>query len=103
MGYELTCRLSRRSESSPVDNRIKLTNLPTAVHPLPRVGRAQGIDRLWVKRDDQSGLLYGTLPAAGEILVSEAAYAAAGLNPGEREMRQLEVKGREKPIGVYVL
>jgi len=53
--------------------RIKLTNLPTAVHPLSRVGRAQGIDRLWVKRDDQSGLLYGgNKPRKLEFLLAEA-------------------------------
>lgn len=39
---------------------------------------------------------------AGEILISEAAYAAAGLQ-GELEARQMELKGRSEPIGVRVL
>lgn len=40
---------------------------------------------------------------AGEILISDAAFAAAGLNPGDLEHRQLELKGKEEPFGVYVL
>ncbi len=39
----------------------------------------------------------------GEILVSEAAYTAANLRPGNLERRQLELKGKSEPIGVYVL
>ena len=53
--------------------RIKLTNLPTPVHPLPRLAREQGIDRLWVKRDDQSGILYGgNKPRKLEFLLADA-------------------------------
>jgi len=40
---------------------------------------------------------------AGEILVSEAAYSAAGLDLGNLEHRQLEVKGKDEPIGVWAL
>jgi adenylate cyclase len=40
---------------------------------------------------------------AGEILVSEAAYTAANLQPGELQHRELELKGKSEPIGVYVL
>lgn len=40
---------------------------------------------------------------AGEILVSDAAYAAAGLNMEGLEHRQLELKGKSEPIGVQVL
>lgn len=39
----------------------------------------------------------------GEILVSETAYAAAHLQPGNQERRQLELKGKSEPIGVHVL
>lgn len=39
----------------------------------------------------------------GEILISDAAYAAAGLNLGEVERQQLELKGKSEPIGVCVL
>jgi adenylate cyclase len=39
----------------------------------------------------------------GEILISEAAYAASGLELGELERRQLELKGKTEPIGVHVL
>jgi adenylate cyclase len=40
---------------------------------------------------------------SGEILISEAAYSAANLNLGKLEHRQLELKGKSEPIGVYVL
>ncbi len=39
----------------------------------------------------------------GEILISDAAYAAAGLELGELERRQLELKGKSEPTGVRVL
>ena len=39
----------------------------------------------------------------GEALVSEAAYAAAGLNIGNVEQRQLELKGKSEPVSVRVL
>lgn len=40
---------------------------------------------------------------AGEILVSEAAISAAGLDFSDREARELHVKGRTEPIHVRVL
>jgi adenylate cyclase len=39
----------------------------------------------------------------GEILISEASYAAAGLDLGELELRQLEMKGKGEPFSVRVL
>jgi adenylate cyclase len=41
--------------------------------------------------------------AAGEILISEAAYAASGLEMGDLECQQLELKGKAEPVGVRVL
>jgi adenylate cyclase len=40
--------------------------------------------------------------AAGEILISEAAYSAAALDLGELQPRQLELKGKREPFGVLV-
>jgi len=40
---------------------------------------------------------------AGEILISDAAYTASGLDLGELEQRQLELKGKSKPTDVRVL
>jgi adenylate cyclase len=40
---------------------------------------------------------------AGEALISEAAYAAAGLNIKNMEQRQLELKGKSEPVHVRVL
>jgi len=39
----------------------------------------------------------------GEILISDAAYTAAGVNLGELEKRQLELKGKSQPVLVHVL
>ncbi len=41
--------------------------------------------------------------AAGEILVSDAAYAALEPEPNAPEHRELALKGKSEPIGVYVL
>ena len=39
----------------------------------------------------------------GEALISEAAYAAAKLDLGDLEQRQLELKGKSEPVSVRVL
>ena len=39
----------------------------------------------------------------GKILISEAAYTAAGIDLGNVEIQQLEIKGKRDPIGVRVL
>jgi adenylate cyclase len=40
--------------------------------------------------------------AAGEILISDSAYAAAHPDLGDLERRELELKGKSKPVGVRV-
>lgn len=40
---------------------------------------------------------------AGEILISDATYIASGLDLGELEQRQLELKGKSEPTDVRVL
>ncbi len=39
----------------------------------------------------------------GEALISDAAYAAAGLDLGQLEQRQLELKGKSEPVSVRVV
>jgi D-cysteine desulfhydrase family pyridoxal phosphate-dependent enzyme len=39
--------------------RVRLAHLPTPLEELPRLSRALGGPRLWVKRDDQTGLATG--------------------------------------------
>jgi adenylate cyclase len=39
----------------------------------------------------------------GEILISEAAYLAAGVDLGRLETRELELKGKSKPVTAHVL
>jgi D-cysteine desulfhydrase len=53
--------------------RATLTQLPTRVHRLTRLGAALGTDDLWVKRDDESGALYGgNKPRKLELLLGDA-------------------------------
>src|SRR6185295_14891536 len=53
--------------------RVRLTQLPTRVHRLARLGASLGTDDLWVKRDDESGTLYGgNKPRKLEFLLGEA-------------------------------
>jgi D-cysteine desulfhydrase len=52
--------------------RVPLTQLPTRVHRLARLGRELGVE-LWVKRDDESGRLYGgNKPRKLEFLLGDA-------------------------------
>ncbi len=44
-----------------------------------------------------------SVAAAGEILISDATYAAAGLAGDDLEHRALTLKGRAEPVGVRVL
>src|SRR5437762_8153747 len=39
--------------------RVRLGHLPTPLHEMPRLARALGGPRLFVKRDDQTGLATG--------------------------------------------
>ena len=53
--------------------RVRLTQLPTRVHRLERLGAQLHVDRLWVKRDDESGTLYGgNKPRKLEFLLGDA-------------------------------
>jgi len=52
--------------------RVRLTQLPTRVHRLERLGHELGVE-LWVKRDDESGRLYGgNKPRKLEFLLGDA-------------------------------
>ncbi|MBM3947142.1 MAG: pyridoxal-phosphate dependent enzyme, partial [SAR202 cluster bacterium] len=60
--------------------RIRLAVLPTPLEPLPRLGAALGVPRLWVKRDDGAGLeLGGNKTRKLEFLLAEALAQGAGL------------------------
>jgi D-cysteine desulfhydrase family pyridoxal phosphate-dependent enzyme len=53
--------------------RLRFADLPTPVEPLPRLSTALGGPRLWVKRDDQTGLAFGGNKTRKlEFLVAEA-------------------------------
>jgi adenylate cyclase len=44
-----------------------------------------------------------SVAAPGEALISEVAYAAGGMDLGDLESRQLELKGKSEPISARVL
>ena len=53
--------------------RIRFAHLPTPIEPLPRLSAALQGPRLWVKRDDQTGLAFGGNKTRKlEFLVAEA-------------------------------
>ena len=53
--------------------RLRLTHLPTAIEELPRLSSILGGPRLFVKRDDQTGLAFGGNKTRKlEFLVAEA-------------------------------
>jgi D-cysteine desulfhydrase family pyridoxal phosphate-dependent enzyme len=53
--------------------RIQIAHLPTPIEPLPRLSAALGGPRLWVKRDDLTGLaMGGNKTRKLEFLVAEA-------------------------------
>jgi len=53
--------------------RVCCTTLPTPVQRLDRLARHVGVEHLWVKRDDQSGTLYGgNKPRKLEFLLGDA-------------------------------
>lgn len=39
----------------------------------------------------------------GEILISDVAFQAAGLDAGELEIRQVDLNGKSQPVLVHVL
>ena len=52
---------------------VSLTSVPSPVHRLTVLGRALGMDDLWLKRDDQCGLRYGgNKPRKLEYLLGHA-------------------------------
>jgi D-cysteine desulfhydrase family pyridoxal phosphate-dependent enzyme len=66
-------------DPAPV-NRFPLAHLPTPLEPADRLGHALGLEpgRLWVKRDDLTGLATGGNKARKlEILVADALAAGA--------------------------
>jgi D-cysteine desulfhydrase len=56
--------------------RVVLTDLPTRVHRLPALSAAVGTADIWVKRDDESGRLYGgNKPRKLEFVLADALAA----------------------------
>lgn len=68
------------------------------------MGTADGINDLTALGDAvNTTARLASQAAAGEILVSEKAFAASGIERGMPEQRYLTLKGRTKPVCVRVL
>jgi adenylate cyclase len=68
------------------------------------VGSEQGTSDITVLGDaPNTAARLSTNAKQGEILISEAAYTAAGLQLDSPEQRALELKGKSEPFSVYVL
>lgn len=63
-----------------------------------------GVSEIAVLGDTaNTGARLTSLAGVGEILVSQNTAKAAGLNPDEAEVRQMELKGRSEPVEVWVI
>jgi L-cysteate sulfo-lyase len=72
-----TDALQRRIERHP---RLKLGHFPTAIEPLPRLGRTLGRASLFVKRDDATGMGQGgNKVRALEFIIPDARRANADI------------------------
>ncbi|UCF27169.1 MAG: adenylate/guanylate cyclase domain-containing protein [Chloroflexota bacterium] len=68
------------------------------------LGSEQGITDITVLGDAaNTAARLSTNAGVGEILVSDATYSYAGLDLGELEQRQLELKGKSEPFLVWVI
>src|SRR3989442_13885888 len=58
--------------------RLQLATLPTPLHEAPRLAAAIGLDRLLIKRDDNTGLAFGGNKARKlEYLIADAVRSRA--------------------------
>ncbi|MFO0809648.1 MAG: D-cysteine desulfhydrase family protein [Gemmataceae bacterium] len=68
-----TDELQHRIDALP---RVRLAHLPTPLEPVPRFSKAIGSVRVWLKRDDCTGLLFGGNKARhNEFLMADALHA----------------------------
>lgn len=68
------------------------------------VGTEQGTSDITVLGDTpNTAARLSTSAQKGEIMISESAYKASGLEPGDLERRVLELKGKSEPVNVWVM
>jgi adenylate cyclase len=98
-----------RQRAARVDQRGALLPIGIGVH----TGRAfvgivqstvEGLSDFTMLGDDVNVTArLASAAAAGEILVSDAAFSAAGLDLGPLPHRDLDLKGKSQPVGVHVI
>ena len=76
----------------------------TGVAYVGSVGSKEGLTDITVLGDvANTGARLSSKARTGEILISEATYAAAELNFGDLEKRDLDLKGKSEKVKVHVL
>lgn len=77
--------------------RVPLGEFPTPVHRLERLGAKLGIDRLYIKRDDLSGKLYGgNKPRKLEFILADA------MRSGAREVMTFGAAGSNHALATSI-
>ena len=68
------------------------------------LGSENGVSDITVLGDTpNTAARLSTSAGTGEILISEAAYQAAGLDSEDLEKRELQLKGKREPVNVWVM
>jgi len=76
----------------------------TGVAFVGSVGSQQGAVDITVLGDaPNTAARLSSIAAPGEILITEATYAAAGMSTGSLEKRIVELKGKREPLSIYVV
>jgi 1-aminocyclopropane-1-carboxylate deaminase/D-cysteine desulfhydrase-like pyridoxal-dependent ACC family enzyme len=89
--------------------RVKLATLPTPLHELPRLSRAIGAPRIFMKRDDLTGLAFGgNKTRMFEFLLAQALQEGAdtiigGAGVQSNYTRQLAAACRALGLNVYLV
>jgi class 3 adenylate cyclase len=74
----------------------------TGVSFVGTVGEGDAVDFTALGDTVNAAARIASMAGAGELLISEMAAEAAGLDTSGLERRTLELRGREKPVDVWV-
>jgi D-cysteine desulfhydrase family pyridoxal phosphate-dependent enzyme len=89
--------------------RVRLAHLPTPLEPCPRLGAALGGPKIWIKRDDLTGLAFGGNKTRqlefvfAEILAQGADTVVAGAYTQSNWCRQMTAAARKLGLEVALV